>query len=103
MSGDHFIYINKVHRYTFHTGTQFYLGEFQTRLYFEQFMADDTVNRSARQGSGHGPNAISFTGKVIGAIKTSSTDNIVAFSKKSRLFIQAVSNFPWFDEARVSR
>lgn len=76
------------------------LGEFRTRLYFEQFKPDGTVNHSARQGSGHVPNAVSLTRKVIGAIKTSSTDNIV---KKRQLFIQAVSNFPWFDEVRVSR
>lgn len=88
---------------TYRTGRQFDLGEFLTSLYFEQFMADDTVNCSARQISGHGPNAESFTGKVIGAIKTSSTDNVVAFTNMRRLFIQAVSNFPWFDEVRVRR
>lgn len=63
----------------------------------------DAVNCSTRQVSGLGPNEESFTGKVIGAIKTSSTDNVVASSKMRRLFIQAVSNFPWFDEARVRR
>lgn len=57
-------------------------------------MADETVNYSTRQGFGHSPNAVAYIGKVIGAIKTS-TDNVVASSKKRRLFMQvAVSNFP---------
>lgn len=57
-------------------------------------MADETVNYSARQGFGYSPNAVAYIGKVIGAIKTSSTDNVVASSKKRRLFMQVVSNFP---------
>lgn len=89
--------------YTLTSSGEFDLGEFRTRLYFEQSMSDDTVTRSARQDSGHGPNTASFAGKVIGAIKTSSTHNIVASSRTRWLFIQTVSNFPWSYEARVSQ
>lgn len=87
------IHTNKANVHNYRNGRRFDLGEFRTRLNYEYVVTDD-INRSARRGSGHSPNAAAFTGKVISAIKMSSTGSLSPIAKRGGYLYKPLVTFP---------
>lgn len=89
------IHTNKANVHNYRNGRRFDLGEFRTRFrYFEYVVTDDSVNRSTSRGSGHSPNAAAFTGKVISAIKASSTGSLSPIAKRGGYLYKPLVTFP---------